>query len=94
MSKEKLEKLLGPSERPSEGSFYMLASGQCGNGWAGLEVEFDKEKVSRWREVWWLTPAMHSAPWVTENMVYDFDFSSSRTNEDEPLLKLYSKRSS
>lgn len=53
MQRSELERLLGQSERPgTTANFYWLGYGFCGNSWTAMEIEFTKDKVKQWREVW------------------------------------------
>ncbi len=96
MPRTKVQELLGDSERPSRVSesvnFYLIATGQCGNSWAGLEIEFENDKAYRWREVWLgAGGVLKSAPWVITNMVYDPQQEMSRKSDAQPVMTLSSK---
>ena len=94
MPRAKVEALLGPSEGESAGNFYWLWTGMCGNSWTGLEIEFENEKASRWRVVWSspIADHPHSAPWVTDNMIYDPEPGDIGKKDTDPFMLLLPKR--
>ncbi|MBK8222995.1 MAG: WG repeat-containing protein [Candidatus Obscuribacter sp.] len=92
MPRAQVEKMLGSSERQIPGAnFYWIGYGPCGNSWTAIEIEFDQNRVSRWREVWQSNETQHAAPWVTTNVMVDMEQSSPNA---EPRFKFNPKRES
>lgn len=95
MPRMRLEQLLGPTERPGNGAnFYWILSGMCGHSWTGIEIEFDHEKVSRWRETRKSGENMHFTPWVTTNMLLNPNPKVIERAESDPVMPLIPKPTS
>jgi hypothetical protein len=57
---------------------YSLLSGPCGNGWRGINVEFEDRKVKRWRFASAMERQADRKNWYEENMIYDNEFEQSQ----------------
>ncbi|MBC7999891.1 MAG: WG repeat-containing protein [Leptolyngbya sp.] len=95
MPRTQLEQLLGPTENPRNGaSFYWISTGVCGHSWTGIEIEFDHEKVSRWRESRKSGENLYSTSWVTTNMLLNPNPKVIERAESDPVLPLIPKPTS
>jgi hypothetical protein len=93
MTKERIEALLGPSQQSiPNGAFYYISYPGCFHSQAGFQVEFEKGKVSRWREVWNAGDEIErTTPWITQNMVVRYDANYSHKPKTEPPITLILK---
>lgn len=95
MPRTQLEQLLGPTESPRNGaSFYWISTGVCGHSWTGIEIEFDHEKVNRWRESRKSGENHHFTPWVSTNMLLNPNPKVIERAESDPVLPLIPKPTS
>jgi hypothetical protein len=82
MSRKDVVNLLGPGQEVDDVFRYDLNSARCGNAWEGFEIDYENERVKRWR----FAVFESSDGWITENVIFD-----PRT---EPHNKLIPKNAS
>lgn len=63
MPKAKLELLIG---KPDCNDYYVLLRGPCGRHWHGLEVNYEKGFLKRWR----IIDSEHHGTWIGTNVVW------------------------
>jgi hypothetical protein len=89
MSKDQVIALLG---QPQRNDYYSLASGTCGNTWSGFEIEYESDRVKRWREVGRSGGVDYSGSWVTTNVIYgDENEDIGRLSGKPYITTLYPK---
>ncbi len=87
MSQIRVRNFLGKPDWPSSNKrfVYTLGSSGCGESWRGVEIEFQKKKVRRWRTIRFSGDSIN--PWVTANLVFNPARESGRSSS--PSVPLF-----
>lgn len=87
MTRDQVGNFLGS---PENHNMYYLSYPGCGSGFLAFEIEYEDEKVKRWREQRSIMGRKFCGNWVFENMVFDPQIRFNLKPED-PRLVLYPK---
>ena len=68
MSRKELTDLLGAGSLDGPFTEYSFLGSHCAEGNQGMEIQFEADKVARWRFVYF----MRTGPWVTTNVVLTY----------------------